>query len=118
MPATENLPESNLPIHVRTFLTNDTVHKVFDTDNDRFSPNNELMRECGIKEVQKNSLSTDGRFVEIVYPYIVGDHTIPDTLRAFAGVTEMLHKIHGNNYVHGDIRKENIDTRMQRRSAL
>lgn len=80
--------------------------KVFDTSQDDIRPNNELMTQCGYN-VTRTNLSSDGRFVQISYPYIDGSHQ-PSSLQQFSGVISMLHKIHSCNFVHGDIRSENI----------
>ena len=90
-----------------SFLKQDTrtVWKVFDISDDRISPNDELMKIVG-HSVTKGALSSDQRFVYIQYGYLDGDHS-PRSLKQFAGVTRMLHTVHENKYVHGDIRLEN-----------
>ena len=92
----------------RSFLKQDTriVRKIFDTLDNRISPNIKLMESVGYS-VTGVPLSSDQRFVYIKYSYLDGDHS-PTLLKQFAGVTHMLHKVHEKGYVHGDIRLENI----------
>lgn len=80
--------------------------KIFDNSDYRISPNVELICISGIKTVQRK-LSSDGRFVSIEYDYIQGNHK-PRSLKQFAGVTRMLHKVHQEGFVHGDVRLQNI----------
>ena len=84
----------------------DSVVKIFDTSDTRLSPNIDVMIKCGIK-ASRTFLSSDKRFVQLSYPYRKGSHNT-NSFRKFAGVTTMLHKLHEQGYVHGDMRKENI----------
>ena len=45
--------------------------------------------------------------MQICHAYLEGTHT-PRSFKQFAGVLSMLDTLHKLNYVHGDIRKENI----------
>lgn len=88
--------------------TTNTVHKIYDTEDNTFKPNYELLKEVKLPGVEKpEPLTTDGRFVQLKYQYLEGDHT-PRALKQFVGVIEALHKVHEAGYVHGDIRCENM----------
>ena len=100
---------STLPKGRRAFrntMTN-TVHKAYDTNDDTFKPNYELLKAVKLPGVELENLTTDGRFVQLKYQYLEGDHK-PTALKQFAGVIKALHKVHEEGYVHGDIRCENM----------
>ena len=85
------------------------VHKIFEKGNDATDPNTELLRAVGLKDVQKEDLTTDGEYFQVKYKYMyIGVHSPPSSLKKYAGVTECLYKVHQLGCVHGDIRCANI----------
>ena len=92
----------------RTFrnISTKEVFKIFDREESTFLPNLHVM-ECAGLNVSESRLSADGRYLIVKYPYIEGNHK-PQSLQQFRGVLDILQKIHGLGYVHGDIRPPNI----------
>ena len=70
-------------------------------------PNVPLMRNLGF-DARTTSLSKDGRFTMLEYTKIQGDHTLPVTADGFKGVAQVLEKMHGWGYIHGDVRVQNM----------
>ena len=66
------------------------MHKIFEKGNDATDPNTELLRAVGLKDVQKEDLTTDGEYFQVKYKYIEGVHSPPSSLKKYAGVTECL----------------------------
>jgi len=84
----------------------DYIFKLFCQHNEIFCANTELMKDVGIK-VSEENLTDDGMYYYIKYPYIRGNHT-PKSLKQFHGIISMLHKVHAANFVHCDVRIDNL----------
>jgi len=84
-----------------------TFCKLFVKDDD-LEPNLELLQAVGeFKALDQISLTSDNHCVMLKYQYIDGSHS-PSKFSQFAGVTKMLHKVHEEGFVHGDVRLSNI----------
>ena len=94
--------------HNRVFRNSCTqeVNKIFDREDSILLPNRHLMEVAGL-QTSEGSLSADGRYYVVKYPYIEGSHQ-PTSPQQFRGVLDILHKLHEQDYVHGDIRPQNI----------
>ena len=92
----------------RTYLNsqNNTVVKIFDSNERVVKANIEVMQLAGIHP-SINYISLDKRFFTIMYDYIEGDHK-PTTLGQFRCILKMMDNIHKEGYVHGDIRLCNL----------
>lgn len=94
----------------RTFISETspkTFCKLFVEDDD-LEPNLELLQAVGeFKALDQISLTSDNHCVMLKYQYIDGSHS-PSKFSQFAGVTKMLHKVHEQGFVHGDVRLSNI----------
>ena len=87
------------------------VHKLY--DNEEFyqcSPQYEFIKSLGehaLPGVQHSNLSQDGRFQMLEYDFVEGTDE-PDSISQVATIIKILGKIHDEDYVHSDIRKENV----------
>ena len=94
----------------RTFIgktSPKTFCKLFVEDDD-LEPNLEPLQAVGeFKALDQISLTSDDRCVMLKYQCIDGSHS-PSKFSQFAGVTKMLHKVHEQGFVHGDVRLSNI----------
>ena len=84
------------------------VHKIFEKENDATNPNMELLNAVALEEVQKENLTTDGAYFQVKYKYIEGLDIPPLSLKKYAGVAKDLYEVHQLEYIHGDVRRENI----------
>ena len=86
--------------------TSNEIYKVFCRSDPTYSSNIELMKEVGIAVTEEN-LTNDSKYYYIKYKCYPGNHT-PDNLKQFGGIFSMLGKVHDADYVHGDIRLQNL----------
>ncbi len=63
-----------------------------------------LVLDTGIDKIK---LTTDNSYFYIKYEYYEGNHT-PESLEHFYSIFINLHKLHDNDYVHCDVRVENL----------
>lgn len=92
----------------RVYVNGGRVHKLYDTKFNADHPNIDIVKSIGgLENPVLVELTTDGRVLDLSYDYIEGDHK-PTSLRQFTKVVQTLHKLHAINYVHGDVRKENV----------
>ena len=96
--------------HNRTYLktegSDQTVVKFFDSGDTVRRSNVHVMDIAGVV-VQENFMTTDRKVSYIEYKYYNGGHQ-PVALRQFRNILCMLHKLHVQGYVHGDIRPSNL----------
>ena len=94
----------------RTYLKTDgshkTVIKYFDSEDLVRRSNVRVMGIAGVV-VQEQFMTTDRRLSYIEYDFYDGGHQ-PVALRQFRNILCMLHKLHINGYVHGDVRPANL----------
>lgn len=85
------------------------VHKYYDTEYfEKCSPQVDIINSLNaLRNASVRNLSFDGRFQQLDYKYIDGSHE-PANSRQVAMIISILHTIHEKNYVHSDIRKQNI----------
>ena len=80
------------------------MFKVFDKKTRK--PNIEVLRMAGISHSVEN-MTQDDRLQILKYEYIDGSHQ-PHSLYHFLGVCRMLHNLHQNDTVNGDVWLSNI----------
>ncbi len=94
----------------RTYLKTEdghkTVVKFFDTHESALLSNVDVMKIAGVV-VKEKFLTMDNRLSYIEYKYYDGGHE-PVSLSQFRNILCMLHKLHKKEYVHGDIRQNNL----------
>lgn len=86
------------------------VHKYYDNMRWHAKPNYEIIISLGehaLPGVVCRPLSVDKRFQLLEYWYIEGTHR-PGSIRQVARSIAILGKLHEQNYVHSDIRTENL----------
>jgi serine/threonine protein kinase len=93
----------------RVFLDKQTVYKLYDTDfSEDPSSTLEALKHLPSDYLHNGSLvQLNERVNCLKYDYIPGK-VKPSNLRQFAIIMKDLHKLHVKNFVHGDIRKENL----------
>lgn len=90
----------------RTFRHGDKVYKFF--DNTSGLSNVELIKQLpGYDNVHEVQLSDDGRYSYLCYNFIQGSCS-PKKIGDFRNIIETLQKIHEMEYVHGDVRLQNL----------
>ncbi len=92
--------------HLKIVNGSKKVVKFFDTHDLVQLSNLEVMRFAGV-EVQDYFITSDNRFLYIQYDYYDCSDE-PANLAQFYNILYMLHKLHHNGYVHGDIRSSNL----------
>jgi len=94
----------------RVFIANGVVYKLFDQNDKSISPNLEVITCIAndyLPDVELVDLSRDQRFQCLRYKYLEGSH-IPKSYHQLLTIMRALKKLHNSDYVHSDIRKQNL----------
>ena len=98
-------------LSARAVRCNGMVQKYYDTKREPWCvPNLELIQslgEYGLSSPSVHMLSGDGRLQRLDYKYVEGSHS-PHNAAQVAQIILGLDKIHKQQFVHSDIRKQNL----------
>lgn len=94
----------------RVFFNDGMVYKLYDREDDRISPNIDVI-QCIAKnylpDVKLVNLNENKRFQCLQYRFLNGSST-PKSPQQFLTLMSALKKLHSAGYVHGDIRSSNL----------
>lgn len=94
----------------KLFLIENRVHKLF-SKTAHAVPNVDIIHLINeayrFKNVEVSNVDEGGRYLCMSYDFIDGDHE-PKDLRQFKNIFMALDSLHKSNFVHGDVRLENM----------
>ena len=102
--------DDECPLSSRVLCSAGKVYKYYDSEFLCAKPNLKFIASLGqyaLPQVKCYMLSEDERFQKLEYEYVEGSHE-PRNIHQVAMIIAILGKIHSQNYVHSDIRKENL----------